>query len=170
MEKDCWYFAYGSNLCIEQMQSRTGSIHDAKVAALIGYRLAFNKQGSGKEIYASILPQADRIVWGVIYRCKPLAMEKLDVWEGVPKGHYRRQTVTVVTQAGERIEAIAYVAEPNHICHEGRPTDAYLSRILTGARHHQLPEEYVRWIESLAQLTPLMPPVIEGGCQRVPSS
>ena len=150
MNGDCWYFAYGSNLCIRQMESRTGPIRQKRVCVLKGHRLAFNKQGDRGEIYANIIVQDDGEVWGVIYLCDEAAMAKLDICEGVAGGHYRREDVTVVTSATETMPAVAYVAQPDYVCEEGRPSDGYLGKILKGADEHGLPEGYITSIKERA--------------------
>ena len=147
MNGDCWYFAYGSNLCIRRMESRTGPIREIRVCVLKGYRLAFNKQGDSGDIYANIIAEDDGEVWGVIYLCDQAAMAKLDLREGVAGGHYRRENVTVVAKAAETVPAIAYIAQPAYVCAEGRPSDDYLGKILKGAREHGLPEGYITSIE-----------------------
>jgi len=75
----------------------------------------------------------------------------MDIFEGVSSGHYLRQTVEVVTRSGEAIEAVTYIAAPEHVCDEQAPSADYLERIVRGAREHGLPEKYVRWIESLGE-------------------
>ena len=145
-EGDVWYFAYGSNLWREQKKRRTGAIREARVARLTGYRLAFNKRGSEPgQVYANIVPEPEAEVYGVIYRCSPEALHRMDRWEV----GYRRHPVEAVTRSGETVEAVAYVAEPEWVCDEQAPNPDYLERILRGAREHGLPEEYVRWIEAL---------------------
>lgn len=151
MTEDTWYFAYGSNLSMDRKECRTGRIRAADVACLPGYRLAFNKRGGNGEVYANIVPDADAEVWGVIYRCSPEAMDELDRCEGVEGGHYTREPVEVITESGNTVLAVAYVAGPDHICEDGRPSDRYLSLILDGARQHGLPKEYVRRIQMLGR-------------------
>lgn len=152
MSDDVWYFAYGSNMSIDQKECRTGHIRAACVARLPGYRLVFNKQGCKNNIYANIVPADGEEVWGVIYRCSPEAMSKLDGFEGVARGDYTREQVEVVTESDKVVTAVAYVAGPDHICEEGRPSHCYLSKILDGAREHGLPEEYIKGIEAAARL------------------
>lgn len=68
-----WYFAYGSNLWIEQMEDRTGPIakgaDQPRQARLSGYRLAFNVGGQRGQVYANIVPNPGDEVIGVVYRC-----------------------------------------------------------------------------------------------------
>ena len=49
------------------------------------------------------------------------------------------------------MHAITYVAGSGFVCEDGKPTDAYLHRIMTGAKHHALPDEYIHSIERLAR-------------------
>jgi len=150
MNGDQWYFAYGSNLFIDQKEERTGRIRQAMRCRLQGFRFAFNKRGNGGQIYANIVPDDAAEVWGVNYLCDPLAIQEMDGWEGVSSGHYERIPVTVEKESGEKVEAITYVAGEDFVCDPGNPSVEYLGKIISGARHHSLPEEYVGEIESLA--------------------
>jgi gamma-glutamylcyclotransferase len=151
MNGDQWYFAYGSNLLITQKEKRTGRIRQAVRSRLMGYRFAFNKRGSSGQIYANIVPDETTEVWGVVYLCNPNAIRGMDQYEGVASGHYERIPVTVAMDTGEAAQAITYVAGEDFICEPGKPSDEYLGKIISGARHHALPEEYVRMIEALAK-------------------
>jgi cation transport regulator ChaC len=150
-EDDVWYFAYGSNMDCDQKCERTGTIREARVAQLQGFRLAFNKRRKSDEsVVANIMPDASSVTWGVIYRCRPDAITTLDKFEGVRQGHYSRKTVNVITRDGESIEALAYVAMMAFVCDEGIPSVEYLRHILNGAKQHGLPGGYIAAIERLA--------------------
>lgn len=142
------YFAYGSNLWIEQMIRRVGpSCVDVapEVAHLSDYRLAFNMRGESGETFANIRsPGAG--VWGVVYRCDAEALAQLDEYES----GYERVAIQVTDRAGQARAAVAYVAQEDRVCDAGAPAEAYLERILVGARQHGLPPEYVAHIEALA--------------------
>ncbi len=146
---DSWYFAYGSNLDPEQKESRTGRIREARRCHLPDYRFAFNKRSDGGAVYANLMPQRGARVWGVVYRCSPDALEKMDRCEGVAGGHYVRTSVRVVTDSSEALKAEAYTAGQRFVCADGIPEPSYLRRIVKGAREHQLPEEYIRTLEAL---------------------
>ena len=147
--QDILYFAYGSNLDVDRMQERTGHIPGARRGCLYGYRLAFNKRASRGGVYANIVPSDTDQVWGVVYRCDPHAMKALDACEGVGTGHYRRIHVTILLDDGSTVESDTYVAAQQCVVPEGSPAADYLERILRGARHHRLPDEYVRKIEAV---------------------
>lgn len=100
MQGDLFYFAYGSNLDRQQMEKRTGPILGAQRANLLGYRLAFNKRAASRGVYANIVPHLGDEVWGVLYPCTPEALDKMDCYEGVAAGHYRRSRVTLEVEDG----------------------------------------------------------------------
>ena len=147
MKDDAWYFAYGSNLSVEQKERRTGPIRKAICCRLKDYRLAFNKRGTNGDVYANVIPEPTEEVWGVIYRCSTNAFREMDRHEGVSTGHYERMTVTVESEDGEMVTAITYIAGAAHVCEEALPNDDYLQMILQGARYHRLPQRYIRSIE-----------------------
>ena len=146
---DHWQFAYGSNLLRDQMLARTGPIgitDDApRIVSLPGHRLAFNMLGGDGQVYANIVQPGDG-VFGVVYRCGREALEKLDAYED----GYERQEVVVIDANGVELGAFVYVARPERVTAEAAPSAMYLQRILTGARAHGLPEEYIQVIEATA--------------------
>lgn len=148
---DTWYFAYGSNLCVDQKQSRTGAIRAAVRCRLGGYRFAFNKRGPNGSVFANIVPAPGHEVWGVAYLCSPEAVRKMDRYEGVSGGHYHHIRIEVVTDDGETLPAFTYVAGAAFVCNDGVPSKTYVSRIIRGARYHKLPDDYINAIQNLAR-------------------
>jgi gamma-glutamylcyclotransferase len=144
-----WYFAYGSNLCVEQMVRRTGPMGEREerpqVARLPGYRLVFNMRGSDGQVYANVTQPGDEVI-GVLYRCGEAALARLDVYE---EGYDRRQ-VLVTLENGATREAMAYIARPECTTDEAAPSPEYLEIILRGAKRQGLPQEYIASIESQA--------------------
>jgi hypothetical protein len=139
------------HLSVDQKEERTGRIRQAVRCRLPGYRFAFNKRGGKEQIYANIVPSPNNEVWGVIYLCNPIAMRTMDGREGVPTGDYAREPVVVITDSGEQVTAQTYIAGPDFICPEGLPSQEYLQKIVTGARYHHLPEDYIQRIERLGR-------------------
>jgi gamma-glutamylcyclotransferase (GGCT)/AIG2-like uncharacterized protein YtfP len=150
MPRDQWYFAYGSNLLVAQMEARTGRVRRAIHSRLQGYCFAFNNRDGNGETYANIVPDPAAEVWGVAYLCDAEAILKMDEFEGVADGCYRRIPVTVETDSGGQIEATAYIAGESFVGEPGNPSREYLGRIVSGARQHGLPVGYVEMIEELA--------------------
>lgn len=123
------YFAFGSNLVLEQMLSRCPSAEVVGRAILKGYRLAFAghsiRWGGG---VATVLPTRGSFVEGVIYSLTWDDLIALDRHEGHPR-HYRRSDVAVAfNEDGEEIRAWTYRLPAT----EAPPSPAYLSAILDG--------------------------------------
>ncbi len=144
-----WYFAYGSNLWTEQMIARTGAIGDPgqapRIARLEGFRLVFQRLEVSEPAFANIISPGQGVL-GVVYRCRPADLEKLDRFE---RG-YERQPILVTDLQGEVLEAAAYIIQPALVRNYGSPSAEYLQRIITGARQHGLPERYVGEIIGIA--------------------
>lgn len=149
-EQDNWYFAYGSNLSKQQMLRRTGSIPDSHNARLEHYQFAFRRVLDGNEVYATIVPEENAVVHGVIYRCSPYAMLRLDHFEGVAEDCYRRKSVQVTTQDGEYLPCVVYIGQAftDEVAY---PSANYWNSILTGAQEHNLPVEYINVLTDLSR-------------------
>jgi cation transport regulator ChaC len=150
MSDDVWYFAYGSNLWIAQKERRTSAIRTGadrpRIARLANHRFAFNKHGSKGQVFANIMACSGEEVIGVVYRCKLSTVDTMSEYEG----GYERKAVTVVIDDGSSVEAITYVAMERNVVDDARPSDAYLTRIVTGAAQHGLPQDYIEKIRLLA--------------------
>ncbi|QNJ92466.1 poly-gamma-glutamate hydrolase family protein [Mycolicibacterium fluoranthenivorans] len=135
------YFAYGSNLCVDQMARRCPDATDPRPATLPDHDWLINERG-----VATIEPLDGALVHGVLWRVSPRDLSTLDSAEGVPV-RYRRDRRVVFTEDGPR-DAWVYIdprVEP------GPPRPGYLERIITGAVHHGLPQA---WIDFLHRWDP----------------
>lgn len=82
-----WYFAYGSNLDVDQMNGRVGEWHLSKRALARNYKLTFDIHSAKWQGYAANLQQTDRfedIVYGVVYLLTEDQFLTLERHEGVP--------------------------------------------------------------------------------------
>ena len=135
---ESWYFAYGSNLWMDQMIERTDAIghpeNGPRIARLANHRLVFQRLDAADEAFANILCPGDGVL-GVVYRCSQTDLERLDQYEG----GYEHRSITVTDQHGEVLAAIAYVLIPAQAAITGRPTAAYLERIVGGAGSMDFP-------------------------------
>ena len=148
-QNETWYFSYGSNLSKQQMLRRTGSIPISRTASLSDYQIAFRKVLVGDDVYATIIPAPGKVVQGVAYLGSPYAMAQLDVFEGLAENCYRRELVQVTALAGEILNCIVYIGE-KFSSEAAVPSANYLNLILTGAREHSLPTDYIEWIHTVA--------------------
>jgi gamma-glutamylcyclotransferase (GGCT)/AIG2-like uncharacterized protein YtfP len=144
------YFAYGSNLCIDQMIERTGPIRQGAerpiVARLANHRLVFNMRGDGGQVFANLMCPGTGVL-GVVYSCSPETLQIMDSYE---KG-YERRRVRVEMENGAELDAVTYFAKTEHVGNASQPSAEYLQKILRGARLHGLPAEYMQEIEAIAK-------------------
>jgi hypothetical protein len=139
------YFAYGSNMCSDQLAA-WGTEHRAVgPAELRDYKLAFLRRSiRWKAGAADIVYSPGESVWGVLWEL-PFGARQLDVKEAAGDA-YRRRPVEVHLD-GEPLVAMAYeVIEKAP--RELRPRRDYLDLLLTGAREHGLPPAWQERLES----------------------
>ena len=145
-----WYFAYGSNLDRDTFCGRRRiQPLAAKVARLSGYRLHFNLPvGSANRGVANILPDEQSVVWGVAYLISRSDGQRLDRSEGVHRGFYQRKLMHLkVRDAADEQSSLAAFSYTSGRHRSGRlPSARYLGLLVNGARFHDLPDEWVRWL------------------------
>jgi len=81
-----WYFAYGSNLNVDQMKSRIGEWQLAKRAIVRNYKLVFNVFSKQRGSYSANLQETNNFedtVSGVVYHITQDQLSKLQKSEGV---------------------------------------------------------------------------------------
>lgn len=135
-------------MSLMRLRQRTPTARKVSVAALDGYCLRFRKvsqrDGSAKcDAQQTGLPQ-DR-VWGVVYRIAEAERGALDRAEGLGVG-YRRAWVDVRLEGGELCQTFLYLA--TLVDDRLRPFTWYKQHVLVGAWENQLPEAYIRRIET----------------------
>lgn len=150
MNQRTLYFAYGSNMAVQRLRARVPSARLLGPAVLAGHALRFHKpgsiDGSGKCDAVYTDDAADR-VFGALYSIATAELALLDRFEA--RGHgYERETVSVMTENGEAVQAETYIA--TRIDPRLRPLDWYKEHVLRGARALQLPGAYIRAIEAVA--------------------
>lgn len=104
-------------------------------AVLPGWRFWITTRGS-----ASIVPDGDYGVHGVLWTCEPYHIHTLDAFEGVGWRNYFRRTLAI-EHGGDERRAFVYVssrrypglARPNYM----------LSAVIPGARWFGLPDAYI---------------------------
>ena len=142
-------FAYGSNMAVERLHSRVGTVELVCVATLAAHALRFHKpgsrDGSGKCDAAPTGNPDDR-VYGAVYSIRSEQMPALDRIEGAGSG-YERRTMTVVAMSGASYRVETYLA--TLIDPRLRPFDWYKEHVLRGARALGLPAGYVAAIEAV---------------------
>lgn len=142
------YFGYGSNLDTEHMRKRCGG-RFFTIAYLPNYRLAFTlrcwKWPGGWA--ADVVSSKDSIVWGAVYELSDSQLERLDKSEGLDRSAYIREKVTVYRPNGKTLLGVwTYFVKAKG---EGKPAKAYIEILIRGARQIRLPQEYIKFLESI---------------------
>jgi gamma-glutamylcyclotransferase (GGCT)/AIG2-like uncharacterized protein YtfP len=131
------YFAYGSNLDPEQMQWRCPDALAISAASLDDWAWRIGGRG-----YATVSPSPGHHVWGAIWNVSDSDLARLDRYEGVAGGLYRREPILVLAN-DQFVETHIYIE--NYDDH-GVPRPDYLEGIIAGARWFDLPQA---WIDEL---------------------
>ena len=87
--KDRYYFAYGSNMNLEQMKYRCPAAEVVENVRLENYRLAFRGRAPGNGV-ATVLPEKGSYVEGVLWKITEACEKSLDFYEGFPNFLWER--------------------------------------------------------------------------------
>jgi gamma-glutamylcyclotransferase (GGCT)/AIG2-like uncharacterized protein YtfP len=145
------YFAYGSNLDIDQVKQRCPDESDIRKIA-VGYlpehRLAFTQfypdWGGG---VADVISSPNSKVWGILYELSLKALECLDQFEGYPTD-YTRIRHTIMTLDGKSYEGWVYSV----VRKDGEfipPSKRYMDIIKRNAKDAGFPQEYLSYLNSI---------------------
>ena len=143
------YFTYGSFLNKDNLTKHCPSAEFVARAILPNFEVRFNYMS---EDYQTGVTGAEfapgKLAYGVLYEIPHEEIEKkLDVVESVPEGYYYRQTVMVVNDNGELVQAECYhTTEPKGPYKSNR---TYENHMLKGAKDHNLNPAYIRELEDL---------------------
>lgn len=132
------YFAYGSNMSMEQMMMRCPTARAVATAQLRGWRLCERK-------YADIERKPGERVDGVLYSMRPADFRALDRYEGRPRV-YERRNATVWANGFGWVACQTYVMTPAAVAErdgESYPDD-YRARCSAGARDFGIRDGFAR--------------------------
>lgn len=105
------------------------------IARLPDHRFAINRRG-----FATVIPQQGETVHGVLWEAMDQHIQVLDEFEGVDERLYVRRFLSVVGEGDRVRQALLYIACD---AHPGLPSKDYLDIIVRGARHFNLPPDYI---------------------------
>ena len=141
------YFAYGPNMDIETMAQRGVVFEKVTTGRAKDLRLVFHKPGADGTGKADLQDARGAYAEGVVWDVPEESLNRLDLYEEVDKGHYRRSTVKVQTPRGE-LECATYRAAKFRT--GLKPSPAYLASIVRGAETHRLSDDYQTFLKSHA--------------------
>ena len=129
---DNLYFAYGSNINLEQMDYRCPDATVIGPVTLENYELLFRRGG-----FATIAPCEGGKVHGLLWNITPECERSLDRYEGYPR-FYDKRMVTVRDGEGRSLSVMAYIMD-ERFREPMLPTTTYYNGILEGYRQNGLP-------------------------------
>lgn len=141
------YFAYGSNMLTQRLQSRCPSAESIGLAHAHGYNVCFKKKSGNDKSGKATLVRGEPIdkIPGVLFQIQRSELERLDKYEGKDKGYYRVDDFPVISEDGGSILSMTYVSEK---LVEGLfPYDWYLALVIAGAIQHKLPNEHIEYLK-----------------------
>ncbi|KAI9511456.1 Butirosin biosynthesis, BtrG-like protein, partial [Russula earlei] len=151
------YFAYGSNLWIDQMNRRCPENRYVGTAVLQGWRWIINQMG-----YATIIPFPGDHVYGFIFDISPTDEKSLDKYERVPYNYEKRIiSVQPITSSDDRetatnraIDTLVYIDVLR--TSSDVPKTEYIDRMnkaLEDAIQKDVPQSYIE-----KYIRPFIPP------------
>ena len=129
------YFAYGSNLNLEQMLARCPDSKPITKAILHDCKLVYRRG------VATIEKSKGDKVYGALYHITDKGLEALDRYEGYPTLYYR-YVVTVEVPYTRKQDVIAYIMPSTYKL--SPPVPGYYNIIEEGYRNWGLPVEQLR--------------------------
>jgi len=128
-----YYFAYGSNLDVVQMQKRCPTSFPVAPCSLPDARLVFSGVLTVETYKGLEVP-------GALYTVEPTDIVALDRYEGYPHLYEKKYTWGVVD--GKRVRVFYYTL--NHPYSEYPPTDLYYETVVAGYGDWRLPMSVLR--------------------------
>ena len=151
-----YYFAYGSNLSLTQMQTRCPTSRFIGVGLLSGWRWIINERGYANIVViggVSITEDADGYIYGLVYALSPADEDSLDMYEGVPEAYTKDEVPIQLWLEGEQVpagvkrglRALVYIDRKR--MKDGIPRLEYIQRMRRGmleAEEKGLPRSWMR--------------------------
>lgn len=125
-EGNSLYFAYGSNINLDQMAYRCPQAVPIGSVTLDGYALAFRAGG-----VATVLPQKGSQVSGLLWEITPDCERSLDLYEGYPHLYVKEQ-LTVCGPDGREYTVMAYMMNERLARLPSLPSRTYYDGIVAG--------------------------------------
>lgn len=133
------YFAYGSNINLDQMAHRCPDAQVVGPVVLDNYELLFRGSGIGSGV-ATIAPKKGKKVYGLLWKLTRECEESLNQYEGFPR-LYGKENVTVRDKNGQEFTVMAYVMTAERGRTPAPPSLYYYEGIRDGYRQNGLPAQ-----------------------------
>lgn len=126
MNKDRLYFAYGSNINLDQMAFRCPAAKPLMPVVLHGYELTF--RGGG---VATVIPKENSTVLGLMWKLSPECEQSLDRYEGYPSYYHKTDAAVTDPETGKIYYTMMYEMDERYRETE-LPSPMYFTGIIEG--------------------------------------
>lgn len=140
-----FYFAYGSNIDMDQMDRRCPDCNLIETAKLEGYRFDIDAVG-----FATIVRDESQVVYGVLWEISDNDLYRLDRYEGVATGCYQHESIDVELTNGDKQTALVYISNRQLWFFPFGPGSDYIDNIYRWGQIHGFPEEYLDVLDDWA--------------------
>ena len=135
-----YYFAYGSNMDLDQMKKRCPNAIFIKLVRLEGYRFVYDGYSSSRNgAVANIVNEEESVVYGALFEIPESDKKNLDKYEGYPHS-YKKKYLIVKDNYGNEYEVLVYYREPKE---KGNPSEEYKNMVVNAAQKLNLPQNYI---------------------------
>jgi gamma-glutamylcyclotransferase (GGCT)/AIG2-like uncharacterized protein YtfP len=142
---DMYYFAYGTNMSLDQMRRLCGRhFLVLGTATLSDYEFVADLRG-----FISARPKSQSKLFGVLYEADQHCIDALDDFEGYPDV-FNRAEVEVLDSLGNKRKAWMYLQDPEKLGGTFIKQEP-MKRITAAARDNHLPEQWIKFLESFIQ-------------------
>jgi hypothetical protein len=127
-------------MSVEQMAARCPDAQPVAKALLYGMKFAINSEG-----VATIVPDGQSVVIGLVWGLSARDEMILDIYEGVSADYYTKHRLPIEQLDGTRLEALTYIAADDV---PGVPREGYMELIVEASKQLKFPREYVSMLRS----------------------
>ena len=134
------YFAYGSNLHPNRLESRIGKSHQLGILKLVNYKLELDKLGTDGSAKCNIVKNPTYFVYGALFSITSKQKAVLDRYEaGYSTSWMHDETIG---------KYFTYLANPP-FCSSSLPYHWYKILVVLGAGYHNFPPCYLNMLGCL---------------------
>lgn len=143
LKKNLIYFAYGSNLHPNRLESRIGKSDVLGIHKLINYKLELNKLGIDGSAKCNITKHPSYFVYGALYRITSEQKAVLDEFEAGYSTSWMQNDIIG--------EYFTYLANPP-FCESSLAYHWYKILLVLGAGYHNFPSCYLNMLGCLGSV------------------
>lgn len=135
---------YGSNMLTERLKARVPNARCLGIVRTLGRRLEFHKRSSDESGKCDLPKTGNNsdVVYGVLFDVPDSQRRDLDYAEGLDRG-YKDALIEVLDSDSHPVSATGYFATADAIDSQLVPYDWYHYLVVSGAKQHNLPADYI---------------------------